>query len=54
MQNTLPVGADYARQMLAEDLAAGHLTPAEAAEIERWLDADQARMLSGQLPTLNR
>ncbi|WP_306365977.1 hypothetical protein [Nocardiopsis sp. CC223A] len=54
MQNTLPVGADYARQMLAEDLAAGHITDAEAAAIERRLDADQARMISGQLPDLNR
>ncbi|MFE6305201.1 hypothetical protein [Nocardiopsis sp. NPDC057823] len=54
MSNTLPVGADYARRMLAQDLAAGHITPADAAEIERWLDADQARMLSGRLPDLNR
>ncbi|MFL1380435.1 hypothetical protein [Nocardiopsis protaetiae] len=53
MRNTLPVGTDYARQMLAEDLAAGHVTDAEAAEIERQLDADQARMISGQRPDLS-
>ncbi|MDE3724748.1 hypothetical protein PWG71_25460 [Nocardiopsis sp. N85] len=54
MSNTLPVGADYARRMLAEDLAAGRITDAEAAVIERRLDADQAQMLSGLRPDLNR
>jgi hypothetical protein len=53
MQNTLHVGADYARQMLADDLANGRITDAEAAAVERQLYADQARMLSGQRPELN-